>query len=861
MRYKFDEIYVKENKAYIRGWATPNERANHINIIVRDQEKKKLKTEIFQIERPDVGKFMFEDSRCDHYGFVLIFPLGRSDEFYITFREYESENSNPINSMTLKVTKNLLTVKSYMNYVRHRNTFYCTTEIGKKVERTEQTDKNSKYTGEIHYHLDEVKIADGKVNFRGWAVPKRKNHHIEFTIYDTNKNKMESEAFIVHRPDVGMAVFEDRKADMFGFNLSFEIGDREQVIMELTEVDEDGNRLKHSAVTLKRSQLLIKDKWQHSLLSRGYSYMRMNGVKKTFIKIAHKLSGTDDMNYDKWYHQHCPSKKELARQNQAHFSYEPKVSIIVPVYNTPLNFLDEMIQSVKSQTYKNWELCLANGSGDNEELNAELKRYAKEDSRIKWEALAENKGISGNTNAALALATGDFIALLDHDDLLSPDALYEVVKVLNKDKEVDMIYSDEDKVDMNGEKHFQPNFKPDFNLDFLCSQNYICHLFVVKKSIVDEIGGFRSKYDGAQDHDLILRCSELANKIYHIPKVLYHWRAHMDSTAEHPESKLYAFEAGTRAVHDHYERLGIEARVEIGDFYGMYHSYFKLTSHPKVSIIIPNKDHSDDLKKCMDSLDTLTYDNYEVIIVENNSEEQTTFEYYKELEKVNSRVKVVYWEHEFNYSAINNFGVSYASGEYLLFLNNDTEVITPDLLETMLGYCTREDVGIVGARLFYEDDTVQHAGVIIGLGGVAGHIFVGSYREDPCYVGRSLCAQDFSAVTAACMMTKKSLFDEVDGFTEELAVAFNDVDYCLKIRKLGKLIVYSPLAQLYHYESKSRGYEDTPAKQRRFDGEVETFSRRWKNVLLKGDPYYNPNLSLKYGDCRLNFDTASNRRG
>lgn len=861
MRYKFDEVYVKDNTAYIRGWVTPNEKSNTVDMVVRDEKKKKKKLEIYRIERPDVGQFVFDDTRCDHYGFVVVFHLGSSESFYMTFREMEGDNPKPVNRMSIRFTSSSLQVRSRIDYVRHHNTSYCTTEIGKEGKYAEQTFKNLKRRGEIRYRIDEVKIADGKAILRGWAVPRFKFNHIEFQVFDEHQRELESAVSAVHRPDVGMFVFEDRKADMFGFNITFELENNNHVTLIMTEEDDDGKKFNNFVVILKRTDLIRRDKWEHSSVYRTYNYMKMNGVKKTAVKVAHKLMGSDDMDYGKWYERNRPNKKELMRQAQVQFTYRPKISIIVPVYNTPLDFLDEMIQSVKDQTYTNWELCLGNGSGENKELNAALKRYASEDSRIKWEVLKENKGISGNTNAALALASGDFIALLDHDDLLAPDALYEVVKVLNKDEKVDMIYSDEDKVDMTGKKHFQPNFKPDFNLDFLCSQNYICHLFVVKKSIVDEIGGFRSKYDGAQDHDLILRCSELANKIYHIPKVLYHWRAHIDSTAEHPESKLYAFEAGTRAVHDHYERLGIEAEVEIGDFYGMYHSHFKLTSKPKVSIIIPNMDHSSDLKKCIDSLGELTYDNYEIIIIENNSREKKTFEYYEKLKEENEKVTVVYWEHEFNYSAINNFGVSYAEGEYLLFLNNDTEVITFDLLETMLGYCMRDDVGIVGARLFYDDDTVQHAGVIIGLGGVAGHIFAGSYRDDPCYVGRSLCAQNFSAVTAACMMTKKSLFEEVDGFTEELAVAFNDVDYCMKIRQLGKLIVYSPLAQLYHYESKSRGYEDTPAKQRRFDGEVETFSKRWKKTLLKGDPYYNPNLSLRYGDCRLDFESMPGRRG
>ena len=407
---------------------------------------------------------------------------------------------------------------------------------------------------------------------------------------------------------------------------------------------------------------------------------------------------------------------------------------------------------------------------------------------------------------------------------------------------------------MDGHKFFQPHFKPDYNPDLLCTVNYICHLFVVDRKIIDQVGMLCKEYDGAQDYDFIFRCIEAVKpeEIYHVPKILYHWRCHEDSTAENPESKTYAFEAGKRAIEAHYQRTGIDAEVHQGEFLGLYRTKFHRDHDPLVSIIIPNKDHIDDLKRCMNSIEQKsTYRNYEFIIVENNSTEDSTFQYYKEIEAQNPKVHVVYWDKEFNYSAINNYGATFAKGEYILLLNNDTEIINEDCLEELLGYCMRSDVGAVGARMYYEDDTIQHAGVVIGFGGIAGHCFVLQPRGTTGYCHRIICAQDYSAVTAACMMVKRSAFEEVGGLTEELAVAFNDIDFCMKLRTAGYLIVYNPYAELYHYESKSRGLEDTPEKVARFNKEIQVFERRWPDIMRDGDPYYNPNLTLKSQDFSL----------
>ncbi len=414
-----------------------------------------------------------------------------------------------------------------------------------------------------------------------------------------------------------------------------------------------------------------------------------------------------------------------------------------------------------------------------------------------------------------------------------------------------MFYSDEDKVDMSGKKFFEPHFKSDYNIDLLCTMNYICHLFVVRKDVMEQAGLFESCYDGAQDHDFILRCTEKAEHIVHVPKVLYHWRCHAQSTSENPESKLYAFENGCKAVKAHYDRIGIPAEVEQGPFYGMYRTHYLWKEQPLVSILIPNKDHVADLKKCMDSIEEKsTYRNFEFIIVENNSTEEETFAYYKEIEK-RDNVRVLYYKEEFNYSRINNFGVKEANGEYVLLLNNDTEMIEPDSIKEMLDVCMRPDVGIVGAKLIFEDNTIQHAGVIIGFGGIAGHAFIGQDRDDNGYFSRILSVQDLSAVTAACLMVRKSVFHEVEGLDEEFKVAFNDIDFCLKVRKAGYLVVYNPYAQFYHYESKSRGQEDSADKVARFQQEIGLFGEHWGDILEKGDPYYNPNLTLDKADFSL----------
>lgn len=600
--------------------------------------------------------------------------------------------------------------------------------------------------------------------------------------------------------------------------------------------------------TYKIDWLKIAKRLSPYNIKKGLLYMKHFGPKEFWIRLTERFQA-DDVDYEEWYKNHKPTMEELQRQRDTEFEYEPLISILVPVYNTPEEFLKQMIQSVRKQTYGKWELCIANANPANETVAEILRISSTKDERIKVKDVPENEGIAQNTNAALASATGDYIGLLDHDDLLTPDALYEVVKAINENDRPQVLYSDEDKVTMDLSEHFQPHMKPDYNKDLLRSNNYITHFFVADRTLVEEVGGEDGEYNGAQDYDLILKCTERAKGIAHIPRILYHWRVHKASTADNPASKMYAFDAGKRAIEDHLKRCGEIGKVSHEKDLGFYRVKYQVQGSPLISIIIPNKDQVESLDKCLESIEKSSYKNYEIIIVENNSTEDATFAYYKKIES--DKIRIVYWSDEFNYSAINNFGVKHARGDYLLLLNNDVEVITTDWLEELTANCQRKDVGIVGARLYYPDDTIQHAGIVIGIGGVAGALFVGMPRMFTGYLHKAAIQQDLSAVTAACMMVKRSVYEELGGLEEELKVAFNDVDFCLRAREKGYLVVYDPNVELYHFESKSRGTEDSKEKIRRFQNEIEYMRSHWLELLKKGDPMYNPNLTLTKWDYSL----------
>ncbi len=696
----------------------------------------------------------------------------------------------------------------------------------------------------LNYCMDNIYVNDGNLTAKGWVMSLRP---VDITVY-CGENKIDTDIIWNYRGAVNEVFFEtEEPIEKNGFTIHGKgVSGKIRIVMD------DGE--KKDEITYKISDKEgFRNLNRKSVFYRGVRYLQNYGVKRTIGKTLHfiKKHRQYDMDYMQWRKKHTPTRQELESQRQQVFGISPKFSIIVPLYKTSPVFLDELIQSVKAQTYSNWELCFSDGSNDGK-LNELLKKYA-EDERIHYLVADRQLGIAENTNEAIKLINGDYVVLGDHDDLFAPNALYECVKILQDSPDIDVIYTDEDKITENSKKYYDPNCKPDFNIDLLRSNNYICHMFVIKKDLLQKIGNFNKDFDGAQDYDFILRATEAAKHIYHIPKILYHWRSHGGSTADDPESKMYAIEAGKRAIEAHYERVGLKAKVDMLPELGFYKTTYEIIGQPLVSIVIPNKDHIGDLDVCIRSIQKKTdYKNYEIVVVENNSTEKETFEYYEQLRE-QENVRVIIWDKEFNYAAINNYGVNETKGEYLLFLNNDTEIINADWLSQMLGYCQREDVGIVGARLYYEDHTIQHAGTIIGFGGIAGNAFVALNEEDELYQSRTKVAVDYSAVTAACMMIKRDIFLQVGGFDEAFKVAFNDVDLCVKVRTLDKLVVYNPNAMLYHYESKSRGAEDTPEKVARFAREIELFSNKWNEMFKDGDPYYNINLTLDKADFSLRY--------
>ena len=588
------------------------------------------------------------------------------------------------------------------------------------------------------------------------------------------------------------------------------------------------------------------------LLGKGLRCLHQNGWRYTWRKVKNKL--THRQEFTALANKPLFTGEELEHQRNTVFPRSIKFSIVVPLYNTPEKFLHEMIRSVIDQTYANWELCMADGSdAAHDSVEKICRQYMRKDPRIKYRRLEQNLGISGNTNACLEMAAGDYIGLFDHDDLLHPAALHEVMRAICE-QDADFIYTDELTFSNKIDNVITAHFKPDFAPDNLRANNYICHFTVFSAAILKTVGGFRGEYDGSQDHDFILRATEQAEKIVHIPKLLYYWRSHPNSVAADINSKTYAIDAGKRAVRDQIRRMGMDATVESSKaFPTIYRIKYELKETPKVSIIIPNKNHCEDLKRCIRSIKRLTtYSNYEIVIVDNQSNEEDLVEFYDQL-RCDDRTNIVSFDKEFNYSEANNFGVRCATGEYYILLNNDTEVISPAWIEEMLMYAQRDDIGAVGAKLYFPDHTIQHAGVILGLGPhrTAGHAFSKVDGENLGYMGRLYYAQNVSAVTAACVMIPRRVWEAVNGLDTSFAVAFNDVDLCMRIRQMGYLIVWTPYAELYHYESKSRGSENTPEKKKRFESEVQRFRERWEKQLKEGDPYYNPNLTLERADFSI----------
>ena len=608
---------------------------------------------------------------------------------------------------------------------------------------------------------------------------------------------------------------------------------------------------------------LLNPKHVWELSRRMLHTLREDGAEQLCRDVKFRIALA--CHKEDWQHRaDLPTRRQLKQQRANPIPGGGMVSIVVPLYNTKERYLNEMLESVKAQTYPNWQLCLVDASQPGHEKVEEICRHAAhKDYRIVYEKLAENKGIAGNTNAGFAMAKGQWLTLLDHDDTLYPNALYEMLDLARK-TDAEMVYSDEIVVSDDGKNLGGYHFKPGYAPDYLNGCNYITHLCMFRRDLFVRAGGREDPtYDGAQDYDLILRLTEHLSgpdKIAHLPKVMYNWRAGAGSTAENlVEAKPYAIEAGRKAIADHLERIGRRAAVEsLPGFPGAYRVKYALTGNPKISVIIPTKDHSDDLRRCLESLYAhVTYENFEVIVAENNSTQPETFAYYEEAKQKFANLQVITYKGGFNFSAINNTARQYATGDYLLLLNNDIEILTDGFLSEMLSYAQREDVGCVGAKLFYPDDTIQHGGVILGINGSAGHSHKSHPRNASGDLYRLVTAQNYMAVTGACLMVRADRYDACGGLDEEnFAVAYNDIDLCLKLYEKGYLNVFTPEAQAYHYESKSRGLDDgsaaSAANQARYEKEKAAFQKRWGHYLPEGaDPYYNIHFNNKFENFGL----------
>ena len=811
--------------------------------------------ENFNIERTDVRKLKTEDKTVL---FIGGWSLALLDESAVFILEINGEQTpfelKKVERKDVSKRKNI--DETYIG-------FELSTSVQKDVENVRfyvkkdtiienylslnASDLSKQKKEEFFYSIDSINKIEKKdqieLQVLGWALYD-KEFVADVSVWD-GINVIDCNLQRLKRMDLVQAHYAYGQGKYAGFVLNFIMDPNKKYSLKFqVQGHEKIVPLKLNKGLVYNTKSFLKKLNKDNLLEMN-DFIREFGMKEFLHTYS---SNQKDTQYHQWFLKQRIKKSEIEKQRQSSFSYQPKISIIVATFNTSEEFLDDMIGSVLKQTYSNWQLCIADGSDTNFVIDYLEQRYSNE-SRVVWKKLEKNYGISGNMNEALELSNGDYVGLYDHDDFLEADCLFEVVKSL-QEFQYDIVYTDEDKFDNDTKFFIDPNFKPDYNVDLFRSHNYITHFFCVNKRIIDEVGGMRPEYDGSQDYDFMFRCIEKANGIYHIPRILYHWRIHPLSTAGNPESKMYCYEAGQKAIQAHYDRCGVHAKVEMmpKPYYGLYHTSYSTAGNPMVSVIIPNMNHKDILKTCIDSLyEKNTYKNFEVIIIENNSNQQEIFDYYNELEAQHENVHVVYWKGIFNYSAINNFGVKYAKGDYYLFLNNDTEVIEPNAIEEMLGCCMRPEVGIVGAKLLYEDDTVQHAGVVVGFNNYAGHVFTEIDKDDLGYMMRPIINCDYSAVTAACMMVKKSVFEQVQGFDEQFEVACNDVDFCLRVREIGKLVVYNAFALWHHYESKSRGYENSIGKIQRFDNEMSKFYKRWKKFIDQGDPYYNKNFKIEYG--------------
>jgi glycosyltransferase involved in cell wall biosynthesis len=716
---------------------------------------------------------------------------------------------------------------------------------------------------EIKYFIDKiVKDEDSRcASVQGWAFNTKTKEPVDLYILGRESEGVNFKRDF--RIDVNNKYFLPDDAKV-GFIIEFDektYGEKLKLKLKDSRVSKIVNlNLKKNYDYLKKPNLFNAVRAANAI-TRTVGYFNRNGLKNTIRKIKFELKYKNQENYDFWIEVHEDYDEKKVQEEIKKFSYSPKISVVMPVYNVEEKWLSACIDSVLNQSYPNWELCIADDHSTDEHIKPLLETYEKQDARIRVVYREENGHISAATNSALEIATGEFVALLDNDDTLAPFALYEVVKLLNEHPEADLIYSDEDKLSEEG-KRSQPFFKTDWAPDILLATNYICHLGVYRKTIIDEIGGFRKGYEGAQDYDLVLRFSEKTKNIFHIQKVLYHWRMIGNSTAVNPDSKGYAFEAGKKSLEDALERRGLKGTVSHGAFPGIYNVAYEIVKDGLISIIIPTRDNAADLKECVDSIfEKADDEKFEIIIADNGSEKEETlklFDVYTK--KYMDQFRVVRLDMPFNFSRINNLAVKEARGDYLLFLNNDIKVITQGWLKKMMSLAQQDRIGAVGAKLYYPDNTIQHAGVLLGMGGVAGHGHCGYPRGDYGYFGKLVINNNYSAMTAACLMVKRKDFEDVGGFEEDLTVAFNDVDFCLKLYAKGKFNVWLHDVELYHYESKSRGAEDTYQKYKRFNSEINYMKKHWLQYI-KNDPYYNTNLTRVDGNYAICVDIVGYVKG
>ena len=724
---------------------------------------------------------------------------------------------------------------------RYRRLFLCLADGSRVYER--RISQLRKLQGQLNYRITGIQSTGASCVVTGWAASEKP---IKINVFDLSKEPMKCEVSHFPKPDVALEYREAQQLYDSGFSVTVPVNGRKKMLLQIT----DGE---HSVMR----EFGASDKNRLSLyMKKAHYYMKRNGVKKACKRAVNELYELvgDTGNYMKWRRKNMPSEKELERQRKEQSRFRPFLYVITPYED--VHYITSAAISLKNQTYSNWKWVIVCTAEEKEKLMERIRTHIPPEKL--WLIPADGEEGYQHRIAAGMRKTLEqlrkqekdkqkkddpsWLLLLNPSDTLEPDAMYACVKLMETNAQMDLCYTDEDQISEDGKNYSEPVFKSDFNIDLLRATNYIGHLLLIREDAAVKTGPWNPSCLSEASYDYVLRAADTAAYIGHLPRVLYHVR----------ENGKQGRRAGENVLNEHYKRVGLPAYAQPSPTPGIYHTVYQWMETPLVSVNIPNKDHIDDLDTCVQSLlSECTYPNYEIVIIENNSVEESTFAYYEKLKAQDSRIRVVVWDDVFNYSKITNFGVAHSRGEYILLLNNDTEVITPDFMVEMLGYCMREDVGICGARLFYFDDTIQHAGVIVGLGGICGEGFQGFPKENGGYQNRIFCPQNYSAVTAACLMTKKSVFEEVGGMDAEFQIAYNDIDYCLKVRRTGKLVVYNPFAMLHHYEYKSRGTENTAEKLARYHREVDLFTTRWADLISAGDPYYNPNLTRRYQDFSL----------